>query len=1600
MKKTLLLFLLALIGLLGNNVSVMAQDVPEPTAQWNFNNADDLMTPDKGSLTMIPAKLGGKSITTCTLEEAGIEAVEGPANDNKAIFVPKASALKVERAEGAETSANYTIMWDVKLPDAVAYNCLLQTNESNSNDGDLFTHYHKIGMGAMGGYFGSLRNDTWYRIVMNCSGGTVKVFINGEQVISCDIQGRWEIDPWGFYLFCDEDGEKSDTYVSSIAFWETPLTDEQVVALGGFEVPEAQTFEIATADELMAFADYVNAGNYDVNAILKADITLEDNVLPRIGNSEGNKYAGVFDGQYHTITFNVETSEARTALFPHMAGTVKNLHTAGSITSDNSYACGIVAIMYGCTIENCISSVEINNLGAFQDFCHSGIAGRATEGGNVIRNCVFDGKLTGAPPKSTSGFVGWAPNGTLLDHCLQIATIDMEVGGDGCFTMGWGTGLSYSNCYYLNAFGGVNDGIVQITEEDLTSGKLCYLLNGNQENICWTQNLGDDANPLPWPTHGQVYAQNGNFLCSGEFDPDNMPTFSNENTNPATHDEHTLNADGICTKCGFLDVTAIPQLVDGYYEISNATQWKWFASEVAEGRNEINGRLVDDVTLPEASFVMIGTEVYPFAGIFDGQFHSLSFNITASEARTAPFRHLSGTVRNLHTEGSISSQYAYACGIAAVMYGCVIENCISSVEIYNTLADQDFCHSGVGGRATGAGSIIRNCIFDGALSGETPQSSSCFVGWAATPILVENCLQVGTFNMGTGRGTFNFGWSSGSNLTVKNCYYKTAFGSLNSGSEQVTDEQLASGEVCMALNNGQESINWTQDLGEDIIPVNNTTHSTVYLIFESLINDKPESILAAISAEVASVEEMLVNKEMQENYISAVEDLKQYTTISDLMAAYEPLLTQRQSLLSCRDAYAAYKNKVEETIAYMEEHSSMAGDQTDLLLDYLNTDEEPGERFANGSAQYILTARLLDEEGIKAETALVDELLMNAIVNSPTAGTEITSLLKNADLRDGFNGWNGQVGTATQATENMVGAEAYAKTMDMYQTLEGIQNGVYELQVNGAYRPNEEYTGVNYAAFLYANSMHNYFQADIEGILPESEAEDGVNCNLTGPTPDYYVEADGNIATVNGYIMHGPLGCCYAFQSGRYPNSVLVNVTDNTLTVGVKKLTTPSDNRDWLGFGNIKVFYRGTLDEADEAMDHVLADMAARANVLVNVYDPITNDDFALYPNFSQEVKEKLQALINNTADSATKTAEEKYAMIQDFSDLFQEVYNCKAAYIELGYTLENLFELPDSYPSLTEEITAIYNNTWTDWRAGAYTLAGAKAKTKEIEDWIQSNLGDLIPEPDLLNVVFYADGTAKDYSPMANEIITYGAPAVALDSEISMNVFDATTNEWGGHPENIFYFDMTGDLWDKLADGFSVEALVCPTWEGDDHPSKWCGILGVAEGGGFLFGYSSQKWLFQSRINGAWANGRGNEPIEKDKWVHILGVWDKNMGKISMYVNGHFTGSESANGDLTLPNVVDDTKVYIGGDMNGSVSGASPEAAFQGKIAFVRLYDCTMPAVAVSQLYNNLVTSIDEPIANIQTTAPVGIYNLMGQRVQKAQHGIFIINGKKVFVK
>ena len=194
---------------------------------------------------------------------------------------------------------------------------------------------------------------------------------------------------------------------------------------------------IRSAADWHQFAVMVNdaTNRYWVDAVLDADITVSEHV----GVSDGAYYRGTFNGNGHTITFNKSGwSERYIAPFRYVGNaTIKNLHTAGTISSSNMYATGLVAYVVSggnLTIENCHSSMTINNSGS-SDMTSAGFVGRVSGGNVTIRNSKFDGSFEGANSYGHGGFVSWvAPNSNVtIENCL-FAPDHLSVKFDLCDT--------------------------------------------------------------------------------------------------------------------------------------------------------------------------------------------------------------------------------------------------------------------------------------------------------------------------------------------------------------------------------------------------------------------------------------------------------------------------------------------------------------------------------------------------------------------------------------------------------------------------------------------------------------------------------------------------------------------------------------------------------------------------------------------------------------------------------------------------------------------------------------------------------------------------------------------------------------------------------------------------------------------------------------------------------------------------------------------------------------------------------------------------------------------------------------------------------------
>ena len=212
-------------------------------------------------------------------------------------------------------------------------------------------------------------------------------------------------------------------------------------------------YMIGTAAELAWFAQAVNEGQYALNAVLTADIDLENEPWTPIGNNTAATttgevmYKGVFNGQGHVVkNLYINNADSKQGLFSYVGGTVKNLGVTGSVTTTGKYAGGIVGYLSSGKVENCYSAVTVS---AAQN------AGGIVGGGHAnttISYCYNAGDVTTSGAR-VGGIVSCAAvgftNGPKLDNCCNIGSVrgTSFVGGIASINKASCFG---ANLYYLN----------------------------------------------------------------------------------------------------------------------------------------------------------------------------------------------------------------------------------------------------------------------------------------------------------------------------------------------------------------------------------------------------------------------------------------------------------------------------------------------------------------------------------------------------------------------------------------------------------------------------------------------------------------------------------------------------------------------------------------------------------------------------------------------------------------------------------------------------------------------------------------------------------------------------------------------------------------------------------------------------------------------------------------------------------------------------------------------------------------------------------------------------------------------------------------------
>ena len=626
-------------------------------------------------------------------------------------------------------------------------------------------------------------------------------------------------------------------------------------------------YQIGTADDYVAFAQIVNGGTRNANAVLTANIDLGATTT-QIGI--GGDYVGVFNGAGHTITIDLpdRTDGEGPALFRGVgtSGIVQNLKVQGTITTGTYKHTAAIANFSGGIIRNCFADVVITSSFADdKDASIGGLVGQLNRPA-IIDNCLSKIKIVGSTTHRCGGLAAWVDaHHVSLTNNLVLNDPETNIN----YSDGKSAGLarvgdnplkavdletynadSYNNRptaangnnYVTNNWGVDNPVATVVSTEDLTSGKICFQLNSDQSQIRWVQNIGD---AFPVPTifgegKGQVYASAATN-CQGKAEGD--VTFTNTPSN-AIVTKHTYDKYGVCTTCGKFNFNGFD--FDDPKRFDPATKSLLLASTedlyMAESWNRfqngfrLNLKMVNDITCSTPAGQFIFNNADWSEGNFDGGGHALTIEMTGmgNNASLFPQRHY-GTVENLILHGRIETNGSNWGAISNDSYESAVRNVYSDIDFVSTKVGDN-----TGGGFFGmirTSKIVENCIYAGTITlpgkdgGAKCARVGGFAGWTHNKTTFKNCAVLGKI-IGAGDQTLESETENSQNIArnpnnvvTENVYVLNPItgkdvSDHNKYTKIENPESVANGELAFLLNGKQNGLErFFQKLGEDLMPM-------------------------------------------------------------------------------------------------------------------------------------------------------------------------------------------------------------------------------------------------------------------------------------------------------------------------------------------------------------------------------------------------------------------------------------------------------------------------------------------------------------------------------------------------------------------------------------------------------------------------------------------------------------------------------------------------------------------------------------------------------------------------------------------------------------
>ena len=246
---------------------------------------------------------------------------------------------------------------------------------------------------------------------------------------------------------------------------------------------------------------------------------------------------------------------------------------------------------------------------------------------------------------------------------------------------------------------------------------------------------------------------------------------------------------------------------------------------------------------------------------------------------------------------------------------------------------------------------------------------------------------------------------------------------------------------------------------------------------------------------------------------------------------------------------------------------------------------------------------------------------------------DFTPLLVNANFTNNANGWQGGSGHGVET------GEMYDKqTFDVYQEIEGLPEGSYEVSLQGFQRPTwhdacqtawgTDAKEAQVTAYAYGNDGSVKLHHCYDEVFDEPMQAEGWGKDVQLSLP--------NDELRNGkYALDALTGTHKAFEEGHFENKFVCYVkADGKLRVGVRMTEDAGLSGDWTTYDNFRLKYLGAEDMsgAVSALEARIAD----AKVLLDDVETLT----------TKAAKDALQkAIADATAALEAELTQESYAV-------------------------------------------------------------------------------------------------------------------------------------------------------------------------------------------------------------------------------------------------------------------------------------------------------------------------------------------------------------------